>query len=80
MKKVKALFCSFIGHRYRITLRITQNINEYKCSCCGKEVTDNAEGKLTTLTQQFRELNIALADFSRRRSLYRSDFPVDFPY
>ena len=61
------LVCSVIGHRYRVSKRVTRHIKEYRCTCCGSEVTDTASGELTKLTAQIRETNTFLANFHQRR-------------
>jgi len=43
---IPKMYCSIVGHQYRIEKNITKHIKEYKCSCCGKEVTVNAYGQL----------------------------------
>ena len=65
-KKTVSIFgivCSAIGHKYKVTRKVTNHINEYKCSHCGKEVTDNMKGNLEVLTFKTREINSAVSSF-----------------
>ena len=64
---IMAVACSFIGHNYAITNKITNHINEYQCKNCGKEVTDNTQGYLEELTQKQREVNKTVSRFFNRR-------------
>ena len=60
--------CSAFGHHYVVTKKVTNHINEYKCSHCGKEVTDNAAGYLEVLTYKRKELNKCLSNFFQKKS------------
>ncbi|RNC88029.1 MAG: hypothetical protein ED556_02230 [Winogradskyella sp.] len=57
----KRLYCDVFGHNYKLSKQITYHVKEYKCSCCGKEVTTNSNGYLTELTPKFRDINAALS-------------------
>lgn len=35
------LICSAFGHDYILKHNITDQINEYKCDCCGKQASLN---------------------------------------
>ncbi len=61
------LLCSTLGHDYVVTRKITNHINEYKCTNCGKEVTDNFSGRLESLTYKTKELNTSLAHFFQKK-------------
>jgi hypothetical protein len=63
------IICTAIGHNYKVTRKVTDHINEYQCSHCGKEVTDNLNGNLELLTFKTRELNTAVSSFCHRRML-----------
>lgn len=65
---VARVYCNLFGHRFKVSNFITDHIKEYRCSCCGEEITDTANGSLTKLTKQFRETNAYLAQFHARRS------------
>ena len=36
---VNKLYCSFIGHQYTMTKKVTEHIKEYTCKCCKKQAT-----------------------------------------
>ena len=57
---VNKLYCSFIGHQYTMTKKVTEHIKEYTCKCCKKQLTTNADGKLTDLTPTYKEINSVL--------------------
>ena len=61
------IYCSIFGHKLKISKFITSHIKEYKCSCCGKEMTDTAQGSISNLTPKFRETNAYLAKIHQRR-------------
>ena len=65
------IYCSIFGHRFKISNFITNHIKEYKCSCCGKEMTDTAQGFIAKLTPKFRETNAYLAKIHQRRKRKR---------
>ncbi|MGJ8665537.1 MAG: hypothetical protein ACSHW7_04165 [Patiriisocius sp.] len=67
-RPIATLFCSFIGHSYTVTNKITNHINEYKCGNCGKEVCDDTRGYLEELTLKQREVNETLSLFFKKRS------------
>ncbi|MEZ4875389.1 MAG: hypothetical protein R2793_08055 [Flavobacteriaceae bacterium] len=61
------IVCSTFGHHYKVTRKVTNHINEYKCSHCGKEMTDNFSGKLEVLTLKNKEINTSLASFFEKK-------------
>ncbi|PKA82762.1 hypothetical protein ATE92_0899 [Ulvibacter sp. MAR_2010_11] len=62
------VLCATVGHHYKVTRKVTNHINEYKCTHCGREVTDNQSGKLETLTQKIKEVNTNVAEFFQKRT------------
>lgn len=68
------IICATLGHNYSISRRVTNHINEYKCSHCGREVTDSASGNVELLTNKLKELNSSLSIFfeKKRRHLQAS--------
>lgn len=36
---ILGLICTAFGHDYTVTHNITNQINEYKCVCCGKQTS-----------------------------------------
>lgn len=67
-KSIFGFMCTTFGHKYKVTRKVTNHINEYKCSHCGKEVTDNMSGKLEVLTYKTKEVNTKLSVFCKKRS------------
>ncbi len=65
------LRCKVTGHRFVITHRITDSVNEYQCAHCKEEFSTNSNGKLVRLTQKTREINACLGDFFSRRAKSR---------
>ena len=61
------VLCSLVGHQYLITNKITNHINEYRCSQCGKEVTDGTSGDLELLTFKNKKVNESLALFFKKK-------------
>ena len=54
---VSKTYCSFFGHQYEVSKKVTFHVKEYTCKCCGKQLTTNSNGKLTELTPKFKEIN-----------------------
>lgn len=63
----KKLLCSVIGHRLVTTQNITEFIKEYKCTCCGLELTNNYKGVKSILTPELKDVNVTVMDFYHRR-------------
>jgi hypothetical protein len=61
-----SLMCA-LGHDYMITNTITPYIKEYKCCNCDREITNDIDGKLQILTEQYRLTNKCLNSFFRRK-------------
>ena len=64
---VPKIYCSVIGHQYKIEKKVTQYIKEYKCSCCGKEMTTNAWGNLVPLTPELKHIHLGLQNVILKR-------------
>ncbi|NJW52918.1 hypothetical protein [Salinimicrobium oceani] len=62
-----ALICAVFDHRFEVSQNITDHIKEYRCTRCGQEMTDTAQGFMAKLTPKFRETNAFLAKFHQRR-------------
>lgn len=60
-------YCSFFGHKLKVSKNVTNHIHEYKCANCGVEMTDTASGFLARLTPRFKETNDYLAKIHARR-------------
>lgn len=57
---VSKIYCSFFGHQYEVSKKVTSHVKEYTCKCCKKQLTTNSNGTLTELTPKFKEINIIL--------------------
>lgn len=64
---ILSLVCTVFGHDYIITRKITDHINEYKCTCCGKEVSNSYSGTFELLTYKQREVNECLSSFFKKK-------------
>jgi|GEM_PF-433578 len=64
---LSGIVCSTLGHNYVISRRITNHINEYKCTQCGKEITNTYSGSLESLTVKTKEINTSLALFFKKK-------------
>jgi hypothetical protein len=60
LKFIPRIYCSFFGHKYQVSRKVTYHVNEYNCKRCKKEVTTNSNGELTELTPLFKEINSIL--------------------
>ena len=65
---LEKVFCHLFGHKLEVSKNVTNHIHEYKCTKCGVEMTDTANGLLARLTPKFRETNDYLAKFHKKRS------------
>jgi len=57
---INKMYCNIFGHQYTMTKKVTQHVKEYTCKCCSKQLTTNANGKLTELTPMYQEINTVL--------------------
>ena len=64
---VKKLICAVFGHHYVVSNTITAHVHEYRCKCCGEELTDTADGRVEKLTEKYRETNAFIAEVYQRR-------------
>ena len=65
---LKSLVCLTFGHDYIVTRKVTDHINEYRCSHCGREVSENDTGHLEELTQKVKRANASLASFFEKKN------------
>jgi len=61
------IVCSTLAHDYLVTRKVTNHIKEYRCSHCGKEVTNNFSGNLEILTSKNKRINSSLALFFEKK-------------
>lgn len=64
---LSSVVCLTFGHDYIITRKVTNHINEYKCSHCGREVAENDTGNLEVLTNKIKHVNSCLASFFEKK-------------
>lgn len=64
---MKRLFCNLFGHHYSVSKKVTLHIKEYKCIHCGKEVTTDVSGNLSTLTPELQDINKTLENIYQKR-------------
>ena len=62
-----SLICATFGHDYTVSKKVTNNINEYVCCNCKKEVTDTLNGTIVPLTPKGKSVNDCVASFYMRR-------------
>jgi transposase-like protein len=74
---LSGIVCSTLGHDYAISRKITNHINEYKCTKCGKEVTDNFVGRVENLTLKTKQVNTSLALFFEKKMRRKITFPYE---
>jgi hypothetical protein len=68
---IGAIRCRLVGHRFRVTRKVTDYVNEYECTCCKQEYSENSTGRLEVLTNKTREINQSLRDLFTRRRQHR---------
>ncbi len=61
------IFCSTFGHKYSMSKKITNHINEYQCKTCGQEVTNVVSGKIEILTFKNKKVNACLSAFFQKK-------------
>ncbi len=65
--KVNSVFCYIFGHHYSVSRKITAHIKEYKCIHCSKETTTDANGNLSNLTPEMKDINETLQNLYQKR-------------
>ena len=68
---LSGIVCSTLGHNFVISRRITNHINEFKCTQCGKEVTNTYSGRLESLTVKTKEINTVVLRENKKRKKYK---------
>ena len=68
-KQTQLLICSFIGHRFKATQKITNHFSEYECSRCRKQMTEDTCGRLVSLTPELKDINNTLRMVFKRKQL-----------
>lgn len=68
-RPLRALLCSIFGHQYRVSREITGHIKEFACTHCERQLTTDAEGKISELTYEKQRINETLMAMHRRRRM-----------
>lgn len=66
---MKSIYCSFFGHQYEVSKKVTYHVKEYKCTHCSTQMTTNGKGGLTLLTPKYKEINSVLERIHSKRML-----------
>ena len=64
---MKHLYCTWFGHNYEVTKKVTYHVKEYSCKNCKEQVTTSGDGKLTLLTPKHKEINSVLERIHLKR-------------
>lgn len=64
----KKFICSIIGHHLVIKRTIIQNFNEFECTFCHCELTNDDKGRTISLTPHLKDVNETLYNFHNRRN------------
>lgn len=65
---LSSILCGTLGHDYIVTRKVTNHINEYKCTQCSREVTNNYAGYMELLTHKNKQVNASLASFFQKKT------------
>ena len=58
MEKIKSIICLILGHKYKVTQRITKSISELQCKRCKMEFGMNTDTQsLLPLDNELRKLH-----------------------
>ncbi len=61
------IYCSFFGHDYVVSKKVTNHVKEYVCSHCGEQATINSRGELEPMTAKSKEINDILASVHAKK-------------
>lgn len=56
----KSYLCSLLGHRFHTTKKVNTHFNEYECSFCHHQATNDNCGQKITLTSRLKDINDTL--------------------
>jgi hypothetical protein len=65
----KRNLCSFFGHKMIITRKVTDHIQEYKCSNCELELTNNIYGHTISLTPELKKIHESINNWYRKKKM-----------
>ena len=63
------LICSFFGHNFEVSRKVTKHVKEYECCHCKKQLTTDSNGHLRELTPTYKEINSILERIYTRRKM-----------
>ena len=66
-REMKSIYCSFFGHQFEVSKKVTYHVKEYKCTHCSVQMTTNGKGGLTPLTPKYKEINSVLERIHNKR-------------
>ena len=52
--------CSIFGHQFVTTKKVNSHFNEYECSICHQQTTNDSTGQKIILTSELKEINETL--------------------
>ena len=64
---MKSIYCSFFGHQFEVSKKVTYHVKEYKCTHCSTQMTTNGKGGLSPLTSKYKEINSVLERIHNNR-------------
>jgi hypothetical protein len=56
----RSYVCSLFGHRFQTTKKVNTHFNEYQCSFCHLQATNDNRGKKIKLTSKLKDINETL--------------------
>jgi len=68
-----SLICAIFGHQYRVSREITDHVKEYSCTYCDRQLTTDADGAISELTEEKQRINEKLREvYGSRRHRRKS--------
>ncbi len=74
---MKRIYCSFFGHQFEVSKKITYHVKEYKCANCSAQMTTNGKGQLIPLTPKYKEINSVLERIHNNRVSRKLKQPLE---
>lgn len=56
----KNYVCALIGHRFQTTKKVNTHFNEYECTICHLQATNDSRGQKIILTSKLKDINETL--------------------
>ncbi|WP_105983556.1 hypothetical protein [Nonlabens agnitus] len=64
----KRLVCFISGHQMEISHVVNDRVNEWCCTKCNKQVTNNIYGETVPLNDIYERINKSLAQLARKKA------------